>query len=159
LKFNGSTDEIDALFASGKWKTHFSSWDGFDKTNNGIQGCHTLSEIKRLENVTQISDKERLIKIIKDDKIADGVYKIEYVIANKKPTGGYETQIINGKEEYVWRSKTYRKTVIDTSIISVDVAEEWAKEAFENSEIIIHTSMRNGKKVLRYNWLVCQIMD
>ena len=55
-----------------------------------------------------------------------------------------EDKFLNGKEEFVWlkMDTPYSKTVIDTSKISIDVAEKWSKQAFLNSDIEIVTSAR-----------------
>lgn len=151
LKFDGSKSAIDELFFTGEGKRHFATYDGFDKKNNGIKGCHTLDELRRLEKIESISEKERLIKIISEKEIGDGIYEIKYAIAEKDGKGNYVMKMVDGKEDYTWirQSNPYTKTVVDTSTISVSDAEKMAKQAFASRNIEAIFNQKDGSYSFR----------
>lgn len=52
-------------------------------------------------------------------------------------------------EEYAWKmDNPYHKTVVDTSVISIETIEKWAKSAFINVDINIEKNIR-GKYSLK----------
>lgn len=108
-----------------------------------------MSELQRLEKIENISSNERLIKIVSMEKIYNGIYMAQYVIALQNGKGGYIIQTVNDVEEYVCKmDNPYRKTVVDTSVIPIETIEKWAKSAFINVDINIEKNIR-GKYSLK----------